>query len=84
MRYQEALEILRDRCRAQEIELRKYKANIDNINRATEQSHVMAEASSIQSLALKKENEKLRRDVEEYKDRIQAMLTNKVIITPPT
>merc|ERR1712226_1765423 len=77
LEYQEALETLRDRCRSQEMELRKYKANIDNYNRASEQSQVMAEATSIQSIALKKENEKLRRDVEEYKDRIQAMLTNK-------
>lgn len=81
MELQEGLKIFREKFRDQESQLRHYRSNIEDYEKVKEHSEVLAEATSIQSIGIKKENEKLRRDCNEYQDRIQAMLTNKEGLT---
>lgn len=81
MELQEGLQIFREKFREQDTQLRSYQNNIENYEKVKEHSEVIAEATSIQSIGIKKENDKLRRDCNEYQDRIQAMLTNKEGLT---
>jgi FtsZ-binding cell division protein ZapB len=81
MELEQGLQEFRELIREQDKQLRSSKHTVENYEKLKEHSEVIAEATSIQSIGIKKENEKLRRDCNEYQDRIQAMLTNKEGLT---
>merc|ERR1719242_2380384 len=81
MELEQGLQEFRELIREQDKQLRSYQNNIENYEKVKEHSEVIAEATSIQAIGIKKENDKLRRDCNEYQDRIQAMLTNKEGLT---